>query len=494
MTDMELNDKIVSISSVSGGSVANGIVAQHGPFDSLTAPALGAAIRPGLRNLASDGLFAFGPATDGWFGRLLMVAALFVDLLVALVAATLAAGRDWAPWWWLMAGAVLGGAGWSVAKGLPNQLRATLTAGLVLSGPLTAAAVSVTTSGSSPVIAGGLATLVVAVVGVFAVLFGEFRRRSVVVEHALASVHFADSAGQPTPLSSVDGPVHHVFCATELQSGDHVYLTPRLVYGYRVGKGGPGALTLATAVQTSACLPGAFSPRSIPTEGFGLTRSWDVEDDQPPTVPARLVANDGGVYDNMADQWEQGFQPRVARVGRVQEPAQELVVVNASRSMQWAAYPTSSFAHEISGVTRTGSILYDVSTSHRRQALVARFRASKALGTGLRGALVNVAQSPYDVPRAFQHDKGEAGGRARVAMGALSTLARSEDDWKSLARSNSGVRTTLGALTVPVTADLLEHAWVLAVVNIYVLLGYGTDVIEDLARLAGRRRFEMLCS
>ncbi|MCA1705070.1 MAG: hypothetical protein LC808_18135, partial [Actinobacteria bacterium] len=181
-------------------------------------------------------------------------------------------------------------------------------------------------------------------------------------------------------------------------------------------------------------------------------------------------------------------------VGGVQQAAEELVVVNASRSLQWNDYPTSGLAHEIGALSKTGSILYDVSTSHRRQAMLARFRASEALGKGLRGALVNIAQSPYDVPHAFENNTGDSGQRAQAALKALGTLGRTEDQWKALAQSNSGVRTTLGTLTVPVAADLLEHAWVLTVVNVYVILGYGKAVIDDLASRGERARFERLCS
>ena len=63
-------------------------------------------------------------------------------------------------------------------------------------------------------------------------------------------------------LAASDRPVHHVFCTTDLQSGDPVFITPRLVSGYRLGFGTPGELPLSTAVQCSANLPGAFPPRA----------------------------------------------------------------------------------------------------------------------------------------------------------------------------------------------------------------------------------------
>ena len=89
---------------------------------------------------------------------------------------------------------------------------------------------------------------------------------------------------------------------------------------------------------------------------------------------------------------------------------------------------------------------------------------------------------------------GSAPAYARTALAALGTLERGPDAWEALARSNPRVPTTLGALEPSVTADLLEHAWVLAVVNVYVVLGHGEGVIRNLAALANRERFEALCA
>ena len=494
ITDMGLNGQVVSISSVSGGSIANGVAAHQGAYGSTSSADFEKAIGPALRHISSEGLFFFGPATDGWLLRFFVAVGLFIDLAVALLAATLAAGRHWAPAWWLVTGVILAAAGWWVARKLPTKVRVTLAAVLALSGPLAAVAVAITTDadsrGSVVVSVAGLLVLT----GVSLLLaFRMFRGRSKVVDRAMARLHFS-SDGRSTRLADVDGTVHHVFCATELHAGDHAYLTPRVVYGYRFGKGTPGDLTLATAVQCSACLPGAFSPRRLPTRGFGLSRPWEVEGNNPPEIPDEIVVNDGGVYDNMADQWEQGMDGRDDRVApSVQAPAEELVVVNAGKAMGWSPFPTSSLKHEFSGLTRTIDILYDVSTSHRRQAMIARFRAAAELGEGLTGALVHVAQSPFRVPTRYQMRSDEAGERARTALAALATLGRDAAGWDALTRSNPGVPTTLGALGASVTADLLEHAWVLTVVNVYVTLGYGEDLIRNLAAGADRARFEALC-
>ena len=292
--------------------------------------------------------------------------------------------------------------------------------------------------------------------------------------------------------------MHHVFCTAELQAGDHCYFTPRLVYCYRAGAGRPEDFTLAAAVQASACLPGAFLPREFETRRFGMVRPWTVSDDVPPAVPERLVVNDGGVYDNMADHWELGFDgDRVARLRQlpwlgerpVQERADTLIVANAGKALGWQGLARASWlGREIRGLGRTIDILYDVSTSQRRVALVDRFA-----GRGRRrlaGTLVHVAQSPFTVPSAYGRGEDERADRAREALAFLDGLGADRDDWGRRADASAGVGTVLRALGVEVSADLMLHAYWLTRVNCYVMLGRGD--LQDPASF-DRDRFVALC-
>ena len=93
-------------------------------------------------------------------------------------------------------------------------------------------------------------------------------------------------------------------------------------------------------------------------------------------------------------------------------------------------------------------------------------------------------------------DVGPAPRRSlRPDVASLRRLRRGRHDGRGPGHhAQLGGTTTLGALSVPVAADLLEHAWVLAVVNIYVVLGYGEDTVANLTALGTRSRFELLCS
>jgi hypothetical protein len=289
----------------------------------------------------------------------------------------------------------------------------------------------------------------------------------------------------------VDRSVHHVFCATELQSADHCYFTPRTVYSYRIGIGKPNDLPLSTAVQCSASLPGGFPPRTLSTSRFGFTRFGNLR--EPAEPPTRIVLTDGGVYDNMADQWENGFRERARRwpeLQRLQTPASVLVVVNASAGWTWKGLPRlGAVKAELFGILRPTSIMYDVTTSRRRFELVERFTTAEILGQGLRGALVHIAQTPYSVPDRLREDRdpGRA-GRAAEAVAFLGGDDESRKRWQARAAKSSAVGTVLSALGQETTVDLLEHAYLLAMVNLYVVLGIGRLEPVD------RRRLAALCA
>jgi hypothetical protein len=498
LADAGLNTQVVSIASVSGGSIANGVVANAGDYTTMAPGDVEDAIREGMRVAARDGLFFFGPATDGYLRRFLASAGVALGAVVSLVVALVGAGRDWPLPWWLLTGPLLAAVVWAAALRkkagappvLPGPMQLVLLCAVFAGGTLAVAYLAATTSAEG-------AALVAAVVAVTAVtalvvwtLLRVFGQRSAVVDEALGRTLLARE-GRPALLAEVDRTVHHVFCATEIQSGDHVYLSPRLVYSYRAGRGAPGKLPLSTAVQSSACLPGAFVPRELPTRTFAMTRPWEVEGDEPPDVPPLLVVNDGGVYDNMADQWEQGYDGRTNRLSGLpdlQPRADVLLVANASKAMSWSPLARGSrIAAEVQSLTRTVDILYDVSTSHRRQALVDRFQADGRLN----GALVHIAQSPFNVPRAFSKIGDEdQRRRAEEALDLLDRLDADPQAWASRARADAGVKTTLAALTAPIAADLLEHAYLLTRVNAYVVLGLGT-LPDDLAPFR-RARFEAL--
>ena len=501
VSDAGLARDVTSVSSVSGGSITNGVLAHDVDLTSSTPADVETALGRMMRQITGVGLFWFGAPTDGWLVRFLAAAVLAVGSVLGLLVAYLLAGREVAPWWFLLAGVLglvvgLAVQGKLAAMGMPANLRRLVILLLALIGIPIAVLTAITTWAHGWGLA--IAVVVVTVLAKLAVLLflWVFSGRGEIVARGLATAHFS-GRGTPALLRDVDRPtVHHVFCTTDLQSGDAMYLTPRMVAGYRIGFGTPGDLPLAVAVQCSACLPGAFPPRTLHNKGnaaFHLSRTYDTDRPGFPDQPIeRLVVNDGGVYDNMADQWEQGYRERASRSGSPldeNERAELLIIVNAGKSAGWSPWKGGRMLSDLPGLTRTIDILYDVSTSHRRKRFVATADATGS-GAGGRGTLVHITTSPLAVVGRFAaHGDDEQRARAEVARAALLELA-DEAGWARIADANGGVKTTLGRVTVDDASRLFWHSYVLTWISVWVVHGIGAP--PDPARFH-RDRFETLC-
>lgn len=412
LVDSGKHRDVGALSSVSGGSILNGVVAHEVDFAELAPAEFDARMRRLVQHVADTGLFFWGPATNGY------VFSLFALIAVGLLA-------------------LLGGIVSVCLDGL------TLVAGLEL--------------------LGALAVLWLASLW--------FEQRSVMVDRALAATHFS-SGGHPTELAAVARSVDHVLCATELQSGEHLYFSSGFVYSYRLGCGRPRGLELSTAVQASACLPGAFAPRRFAATALGFAEQGKSQRD--------AVLVDGGVYDNMADQWLVGLEARMARADAPPvrcRGVDEVVVVNGSSPVPWSTMRRLRLVlhAEFATLLRVNSVMYQVTTERRRFALVRDWDAAQRAGQGQRGALVHIAQTPYAVADYYVGKSAEwpeRAGRARAVLNLLGEDAETREHWKQVAEASARVPTVLRSLGRPATVGLLEHSYVLAMCNLHVLLGY----------------------
>ncbi|MEN8144220.1 MAG: hypothetical protein ABFS14_04650 [Gemmatimonadota bacterium] len=307
------------------------------------------------------------------------------------------------------------------------------------------------------------------------------RQRGAVAGRAFGAKLYSPS-GRPTLLEDIAHDRDHVICATHLNAGEHFFFSGRFVYSYRFGWGVPGGLPLHTAVQASAAFPGGFPPRWLRTKRFGFPR----DPDRRGSV-ARLVAlTDGGVYDNMADQWPDRVEERARQRPdlKLMVPDQ-LVVVNASRGLAWS--PVRSlripFFGEFLALLRDVDVMYDNASSLRMQSLVERFKTAGRI----EGALITIEQSPFKIPTVFEAH-GDAQQRQR-ATAALDQLGRdNEAEWTRITELNSGVATTLSKLGTEVSVRLLRHGYATAMANLSVILGFPTAPVPE------RSEFERLAN
>jgi hypothetical protein len=292
--------------------------------------------------------------------------------------------------------------------------------------------------------------------------------------------------GKPTLLRQINTKIDHVFCVTDLHAGEHVYFSGRFVCAYRFGWGSPNETPLSFAVQAAAALPGAFSPRWPRTKPFG----FQLPQDPKAATTQRMTLVDGGVYDNMADQWTQRVQTRNKRWRDLHPNLNvptEAIVVNASAGLTFGSTALLGvpIVGEILGLKRDESVLYDNGTSVRRRMLIDRFRQAQESGRDLDGCLVHIADSPFVVPDSFATGKGP--GRDR-ALDVIAHLGDTRKEWDARAERTPAVKTNLSKLGTDDAADLLFHAYVLAMANLHVVLGY------PLLAMPSRDRFVQMVS
>jgi hypothetical protein len=320
--------------------------------------------------------------------------------------------------------------------------------------------------------------------------------RSVIADRIFRRLLFTRPDGKAVRLKDMRSSATHVLCATEVQSKVHAYLSREFAYSYEFGTStGAGDLPLSTAVQASACFPGGFPPRSLSAKKLGFAAK----------DRKTLWLVDGGVYDNMGEQWAQRFSSRMQgnpELAALAGPAPEnLLVVNASAREGWSSAPALMripLLGELLTLLREKGILYQVGTTNRRYGLIRQFdtvRLAQALppGTqrdallrsaGLNGALTHIATDPCWPSTARMSSPGEQAACDEVAAKLASF---GDPDWIKLAHKLSGkVPTTLAKVGRENAAALLWLGYVLTMANLHIFFQ------APLYDLPSRQRFESL--
>lgn len=322
-------------------------------------------------------------------------------------------------------------------------------------------------------------------------------KRGWICARAFRSTLFAPG-GSATLLNNIATRVSHVICSTELRTAQSVYFSGDFVYAFALGPGVPGGMPLYQAVQASAAFPGGFPPARLPARRHGF------QGPLPATEPRRrvrdLILTDGGVYDNMGEQWARGFRRRAELwPGLAGKPAPEqLVVVNASERIAWSPFRRGRIPilGELLAFLRITNIMYINTTNVRRQEIVQSYDPAAPERHGeLPGVLVQIAQSPFDVADGYSAVAGQpVAARARAVTAALGPARREE--WRQIARENAEVGTTLSKLGAEVTARLLYHGYVTAMCNLHVVFGDPASEYGGwpLLQVPSLERFEKLVS
>lgn len=140
------------------------------------------------------------------------------------------------------------------------------------------------------------------------------RPRGLVLAEVLATALFP---GAP-PLAGLPVRPQLVIVATELGAGRAFRFAPQFLGSWDLGYAPPPAeMPVTTAVAASTAAPPFIPPLQLGTAGLGLH-----------APPVMLSLTDGGVYDNLAIEWFQGWAEH--RRPEAAFRADDLIVVNAS--------------------------------------------------------------------------------------------------------------------------------------------------------------------
>ena len=300
-----------------------------------------------------------------------------------------------------------------------------------------------------------------------------FAARGRVCARAFNTTLFSPN-GQGTKLSEIKKEnLDHVICSTEFRSAEQVYFAGDFVYSYALGHGVPADLSLARAVQASAAFPGGFPPSTLPTKKHNFTGAPSPSEGGPPEPPANMVLTDGGVYDNMGDQWARGHASRARRYpnlapGRI--APKQLVVVNASARIPWNPFRRRllPLVGEVAALLRVNDVLYINTTNVRRQLIVDSYNPlDPDKSSGLQSVLVQITQSPFRVANDFSKGVGSAADRAKEVLELLKN-GPSQDQWAQIATENSAVGTSLSKFKPEVVARLIYQGYVVTMCNLHV--------------------------
>lgn len=316
-----------------------------------------------------------------------------------------------------------------------------------------------------------------------------FGARGRVCARAFKTTLFSPN-GRETALAQLKKKdLDHIICATEFRSAEQVYFAGDFVYSYALGHGGPGALSLARAVQASADFPGGFPPAILSTEGHNFAGTPPPSAGGPPSLPGEMVLTDGGVYDNMGEQWARGYAERIERCPNLKAgrtAPNRLVVVNASARIPWSPFRRRliPLVGELAALLRVNDVLYINTTNVRRQAIVDSFNPLEPTkASALPSVLVQIAQSPFRVAKSFAKVDSAEGtpvaARAKEVLNFLNKDPNSEEEWAKIARDNSEVATSLSKFGVEVTARLIYQGYVVTMCNLHVLFGAGFPLFPD---------------
>ena len=282
-------------------------------------------------------------------------------------------------------------------------------------------------------------------------------------------------------LGDIDSPITHVFTATDLRNGEHFHFSQEFAISNTYGSTDSGGVLLFEAVQASAAFPGALPPVKIALDRLRLPQ------DRTAGMKA-LELVDRGVRDNLGHL----FQTRLLKADSqrnvlTQYGQTKLSIVADASAPRGVAdlsenvlrlIPILRRIEQLIAFPRVLSIMNQSNSEARSLAL--------ATHLGRQGFVLRIRDSPVDVcSEAIQnpevarsllgggpgsiHAKEASGLRAEAALRALVRNGGAvESHWNGVRNDNQTTPTTLDELGAERVARLMRQAYVLTMCQAHI--------------------------
>ncbi|MER6975145.1 patatin-like phospholipase family protein [Nocardioides sp. NPDC000445] len=273
--------------------------------------------------------------------------------------------------------------------------------------------------------------------------FTVFGRKSVQQEaygqcilHTLRPWHDKKALRRPQLRQMPESAVTHVLCATELTSGQPIYMSREMILSPRYGRGDDPELPLQKAIYASAAFPIGFPPLRVKSDRMRFAGGVD------DMVPTRLVLSDGGVFNNLgtdafaADRAPEEIYLPDPSLAILPDVNQQLIVNASAPPKKWVG-SNWPIVRAVTSSARIMSVLYENTLTPRIQSLL---EDQQREGGPL---VVDISESPIRLlERLGQSTKqDEAERAAEVRESLLKTVTR--DEWDEYADRAACTKTVL---------------------------------------------------
>lgn len=248
-----------------------------------------------------------------------------------------------------------------------------------------------------------------------------------------------------------DSSVQHILCATDLVSGQPVYLSREELRSPIFGWGA-SSLPVGEAIYASAAFPAVFPPQPLPIH------DWHGEGSDA-RRPRRLFLSDGGVYNNL------GTDRLVELAG---DSSPYTLVVNASKPPRVEGKRAEQFGGY-------GRALFRVMTVLQENTVRPRIASLQAVHSV---AVADISVTPVALAEGLKrHPLAEVANRATEVLDWFGDPQRA-GYWSTLARSTAKVPTQLRSVGRDSARFLLQHGYMNAAVSMHCM--FGAPFVRDL--------------